>query len=301
MVIDRAHIPFNAQKLREWKFNKKKVSIITLFAVSSVVLGLFVVNIIKLVNSEKAVKSFEVTGIEETPVIEKTAVTAETTPQTVPVERITAKIASPPLKEKPAAAADRPDSADRFKIDSYLYRAKTYEDKGEYSKALDYYRKVLEAGEGNYIVFNSISYIYLRLELFQESIEHSLMAVEANKDYIPAHINLGIAYAKTGEPETAEFYLVRALGIEPDNQDVRLNLALFLERQERLPEAAENYLILLKAGSVSGAVGLARVNEKEGRTDAAINIYRDIYSSGSADPGIKSFAKQRILLLRNNQ
>ena len=300
MTSEKTYFPLNIQKLKGLladqgqPFNKNKLTILALIFAVSIALGIFIVNMIGLLNSSVPISTTTSIGIQKAVPIERPV----TTTQTVHVKATSTETAPPiSVKEKTAVTP----KIDRFTIDSHLYRARGYEIKGEYSKALASYQKVLDVEKDNFVVLNNISYIYLQLDLLKESIEYSLMAIKTNSDYVPALANLGIAHAKTGELESAEYHLARALELEPANQDVRLNLALLLEKEGRFTEAAENYSKLVKAGNLNGALGLGRVYEKEGKTAEAIMFYKDIYESGSIDNSTRSFARKRIIILRNKQ
>ncbi len=185
-------------------------------------------------------------------------------------------------------------------MDAYLYRAREDEIKGDYSKALTNYKKALELDRDNYAVMNNVAYIFLRLNLIDESIKYARMAVDINRAYAPALINLGIAYARSGDITSAEENLRSALGLEPDNQDVLMNLGILHERQDLLQEASEYFSRLVKLGSMDGPMGLARVYEKQGRIEEAVKLYRSVYENASADEMVKLRARQRIMVLKNN-
>ncbi len=203
--------------------------------------------------------------------------------------------------DNPPAPALHAESADTHGMDAYLYRAREYDMKGDYSKALTNYKRALEMDRGNYAVINNIAYIYLRLNLIDESITYSRMAVDINRDNPAALINLGIAYAKSGDMISAQEYLNKAFMLEPDNQDVVLNLAILHERQDQLQEASEYFSRLIKLGNMNGPLGLARIYEKQGKIDGAIKLYRSIYENDSADGKMKSYARQRMILLNNRK
>lgn len=305
MATHKIHFPWNIQKLKglladqRQPFNKNKLPILALIFVASAALGIFIVNIIGLVNTTP-VKTTISTGRQEAIPVERTAVDpVQIAVQAAPAQTIAMQTAPTLPVEKTPAPAEKAGSIERFTIDSYLYRAREYEMKGEYSKALASYHKVLDIEKDNFIVLNNISYIYLQLDLLKESLDYSLRAVKINRDYLPALVNVGIAYAKTGELESAEYHLTRALELEPANQDVRLNLALMFEREARFPEASEHYLKLVKFGNVSGALGLGRVYEKEGRTAEAITFYKKIYENNSVDKDTRVFVRKRIIVLQN--
>jgi len=298
--------------------NKNKLDIFLLILIASAAIGIFIFNFIGLLTSDVRVAApaailspvqnsiamertgadvLQTSGLSETsavpPLIEEIPIVESTKSETA---------AAPPLiKEKPAVVSAKVEGTDRFTIDNHLYRAREYEMKREYSKALASYNKILDIEKSNFIVMNNISYIYLQLDLLKESIEYSIRAITINRDYVPALVNIGIAYAKIGELQSAEYHFARALKLDPANHDVTLNIALFYESQDMFPEASENYLRLVKSGNLNGALGLARVYEKEGRVAMAIKFYKNIYKSGSINVKTMAYVRQRILILQNKQ
>jgi tetratricopeptide (TPR) repeat protein len=189
------------------------------------------------------------------------------------------------------------DRIDVFEKDALLYTARDYELKKNYSKALSIYKKVLEMERGNVTVMNNIAYILLHLSLVEESIKYSQRAVDINKDYVPALINLGVAHTKLGDITAAGEYLRRASILEPDNQSVILNLAIFYEKQKDYDTASEYYTKLIRLGSVEGFLGLARVYEKKDNIEEALKVYKSIYSLDFVDDRIRILVDQRVNIL----
>ncbi|MBI5408758.1 MAG: tetratricopeptide repeat protein [Nitrospirae bacterium] len=186
-------------------------------------------------------------------------------------------------------------------VDSYLYNAREFELKRDYSKALENYKKVLEIDGDNFTVMNNIAYILLEMNLTEESVVYSRMAVERNNDYVPALINLGIAYAKSGNTRSSEEYLSHAFRLEPDNRSVILNLAVLYERQKDYDKASEYFTRLNKLGAVEGSLGMARLYELQGKTEDAIKRYRHIYEHASIDDKTRALVRQRIVVLQNKK
>jgi len=189
------------------------------------------------------------------------------------------------------------ERTDVFERDALLYAARDYELKKDYSKALSIYKKILEMDKDNITVMNNIAYILLYFNLIEESIKYSQMAVDINNDYVPALINLGVAYTKHGDIAAAEGYLKRAFTLEPDNKSVILNLAIFYEKQKDNDTASKHYTKLIHLGDIGGYLGLARVYEKEGRIEEGLKIYKSIYSLDSIDDKTRIMVNQRVNIL----
>jgi tetratricopeptide (TPR) repeat protein len=183
--------------------------------------------------------------------------------------------------------------------DAYLYSAREFETKKDYSNALASYRKALDKDKKNFNIMNNIAYIYLQLGLNEDSVTYSRMALEIDENYTPALINLGIAYAGSGNVMEAEGLLKRAAALEPDNQPVFFNLAVLNERQDKYDEASAYYSHLIKLGNAKGSLGLARIYEKQGMPEEALQLYKNVYAIDSIDSTTKLQAKKRIYILLN--
>lgn len=186
---------------------------------------------------------------------------------------------------------------DVFERDAYLYAAREYELRKDYSKALSLYKKILEIDRDNVTVMNNIAYILLHLGLIEESIKYSQRAVDINKDYVPALINLGVAYIKLGDITAAEGYFKRASMQETNSQSVIFNLAIFYEKQKDYSTASEYYTELIRLGDIEGFLGLARVYENEEKTEEALKVYKNIYSLDSVDNKTRILVDQRVNIL----
>lgn len=185
----------------------------------------------------------------------------------------------------------------RQEIDAYLYSAMDYENKGDYSSALSSYKKALDLDKQNFAIMNSIAYALLRLGVHDESIKYASMAVNTKGDYIPALVNLGIAYAKTGNISEAETHLLKALSAEPYNKSAVLNLAVLSEKKGDYIKSSELFLRLMHLGDISGSLGLARVYEKQDRNSEALKIYNDLSANTFLDAETRQMVRQKIFLL----
>ncbi|MBI5739185.1 MAG: tetratricopeptide repeat protein [Nitrospirae bacterium] len=198
------------------------------------------------------------------------------------------------VKESPALKAGPADESAR---DTYLYKARESEMKGDYRGALGNYQKVLELDRNNFTAMNNMAYLYLKMGLTEEAVTYSTMALQANGNYVPALINLGIASAMSGNVPDAEKYFNRALRIDSNSHDALFNLALLYEKLTDYPKATGYFSKLAGSGSASGLVGLARVYEKRGDAVEALKIYRTAYAGPSLDDKTRAEVKQRIVVL----
>lgn len=148
---------------------------------------------------------------------------------------------------------------DTYEKDLYLYMAKNYEAKRDYSNALSSYKKVLSIEPKNYRVMNNIASILIQLNSYNEARVYLQMALDIRNDYVPGLINMGIVLARIGETQNAKDSFLRALALEPDNRDAILNIAIFYEKDGSYDKAREYYSRLKQMGDQHGDLGLERI------------------------------------------
>ncbi len=183
--------------------------------------------------------------------------------------------------------------------DAALYAAKNYEESGNLSQAVANYKKALQLDGKNYIIMTSLSGALIKTGAYAESIQYSRFALNTNRDYVPAMINLAVASIQLGNLPEGEQSLLKARSLEPVNKSVLFNLALLYENQKRYREAYGVYEKIAAGGNVQGLIGMGRVLEKEGKRDEAKKLYRNILSSSSIDAATKQYANERIVALGN--
>src|SRR5882724_865405 len=73
----------------------------------------------------------------------------------------------------------------------------------------------------------------LQSRRYTEAIDEFRQAIRANRDSIPAHINLGAALSQTGDLKGAAEHLQEALRIDPQNTNAHYNLAILLATENK--------------------------------------------------------------------
>ena len=209
-------------------------------------------------------------------------------------------------KQRPVEPAryekqERISPSDRRKADrdAAIYSARNYEESGNLTQAIQSYRKALALDGKNYIVMTGLAGALIKTGAYAESVQYSRLALNTNRNYVPAIINLAIASIRLGDISEGEQGLLRARSLEPGNRQVLYNLGLLYENRNRYPEASEIYEKLAGTGSPQGSTGLGRVLEKQGKREEAKKVYRDILASSTADPKTRQYANERLVLLGN--
>ncbi len=207
---------------------------------------------------------------------------------------------------KPAqsAAGEKPKREtieDRRKSDrdAALYAAKNYEESGNFQQAIANYRKALQLDGRNYVIMTSLAGVLIKTGSYAESVQYSRYALNTNRNYVPAMINLAIASIQLGNLTEGEQNLLRARSLEPASKSVLFNLALLYENQKRYQDAYGVYEKIAAGGSGQGFIGMGRVLEKQGKLDEAKKLYRNILSSAAAGATTKQYANERLVALGN--
>jgi hypothetical protein len=204
-----------------------------------------------------------------------------------------------PSKETQIPAVQEAEKSIKIR-DLQLYSAREHELKADYAKALADYKKALKADSNNISIMNSIAYAYLQLGINDASISHSQKALAINAEYVPALTNMGIALAKQEQLKEAEGYFLSALNLEPENQNVLLNLAILFEKQGKHGPSADYYKRLMGFGNIEGMFGLARIYERQGEIDQAIELYENAYAHEGIDEKNRIKVRQKLIRLMNN-
>lgn len=141
----------------------------------------------------------------------------------------------------------------------YLYKASRSENKKDYLNAISIYEKIIEVEPENYIIMNKVASLLMNMGMWKESMDQLRKSYKIKKDYIPSLINIGIVYASTGNYSRAEKYLLKALAINPIDQNAIFSIALSYEKQRLYSKATGFYSRLKKLGDARGGPGLNRI------------------------------------------
>jgi tetratricopeptide (TPR) repeat protein len=99
---------------------------------------------------------------------------------------------------------------------------------------------------------------YWKLGMIKDARSAFLKSLRSGKGDIQAMWALGNCYSALRKHHLAAKYFQRALGIEPENMDIRFNFANALFDQGKFEDAIEHYEFVCKSGM--GPIKKARIN-----------------------------------------
>lgn len=140
----------------------------------------------------------------------------------------------------------------------HLWLARSYEQRGEYGKAIGEYLAFLQLREDPKVL-NRVAVLYLKVDNLQEAERFLKRALSLSPDNLGFLINYAVVLAKQGSTARAEEVLMKVLERDPNNPDALFNLALLMEKEGNLEGARELYRRLSLLGDPSGREGLRRL------------------------------------------
>ncbi len=113
--------------------------------------------------------------------------------------------------------------------------------KGNISKAINFYEKVLSIEKENEKTLNNIAYAYFLLEDYNRSENYILEAIEVNKENQYSYFNLGNLYKRISRLDDSLECYDKALAIESTNKNFLYNKGHILLKQKKYETAWDFY------------------------------------------------------------
>lgn len=163
--------------------------------------------------------------------------------------------------------------------------ATKYQAMGNFLKAEENYRAVLEADEFHLQARHNLGMLYYERGLYNEAIEQLATAVRIDGTYLPAHRHLGAVYLAAGRLAEARVTLEAARRLEPRDVGSVVNLAL-VEMKAEKPGVAMD--LLLKAIVLDNKHPLAHYNlgylyDQAGEVTPALKHYRSFLDNATSE------------------
>src|SRR3989441_2747757 len=132
---------------------------------------------------------------------------------------------------------------------------------------------------------------------YTEAIDEFRRAIMANRESLPAHINLGAALLQTGDPKGAAANFEQALRIDPENTNAHYNLAILLANDNKHETAIPHlrYILSLDPKDASARSFFAGELLKAGQLDEALVEFSRI---AETDPDNEEALLNQVKLLQ---
>ena len=136
--------------------------------------------------------------------------------------------------------------------------------------------KMEPANPHNALLFSNLGTIQRWQHRYEQALDSYTLALNIAPRAIPALMNRAALYLELGKDDLARIDYSLVLDIESDNQEALLMRAYIYMRQRNYNFAKSDYERLLKLAprSYNGRLGLATLEQKEGKYEAALSIQR---------------------------
>ncbi len=153
-----------------------------------------------------------------------------------------------------------------------------YRDKGEYTAAVEQYRKVVELDPLVAANHYNLALMYHLLSRLKEATASYLDALKLNPQDLKSNMYLGMVYTALGRADLGLPYVQKAVELDPKNADAAANLAVVLDTMGDYPGAELGYrrALELDSGRVETVINLAGCLISQKRYKEAIQLYQQV-------------------------
>ena len=197
-------------------------------------------------------------------------------PQTAGVSSVGRRAAR--ARPDPGSRTTDPDKVDpsasppAHDLELALYYHRT----GDYTRALQRYRAVIEQNELNAQAHNNLGLLYQERNLLQESAHELQRAVVLEPRNAGTRNNYGVTLFMLGQVDHAAAEFQTALWLEPQNLDALINLSLVQRKTGQLDTAKETLLRVLNVAPKNAPAhyNLAQLYDDTNERARAVDHYR---------------------------
>lgn len=179
-------------------------------------------------------------------------------------------------------------------------RAVTATEQDSLAQAEKYIMEALKldpANPHNALLFSNLGTIQRRQRQYDEALESYTMALNIAPRTVPILMNRAALYLELGKDELARMDYALALDLEADNQEALLMRAYIYKQKRDYKAARSDYERLLKLNpqSYNGRLGLAMLEQKEGKNEEALSVLNKMIAD-KADGATQITAPQYAVL-----
>ncbi len=136
-----------------------------------------------------------------------------------------------------------------------------------------------------------------RMQINEESIQHYLKSLAINPDYTEANSDIGVAYLRKNEYDSAIFYFKRTLGLNPSQFNAATNLGTLYFKKQQYRDAIIYYQ---KAVGIDSSIDIAWYNmgvcfAQIKQLDSSVICFKKVIQIAPGLDNYKAFVKVAIL------
>jgi len=178
----------------------------------------------------------------------------------------------------PPGEAAKADPKDRMGLWSSIELGLSFFNQGDYSGALDIFKRALAEDEDIPILYDHIGWSHIQLNQYDVAERVYRKAIDHGFDSADLRANLGLIYYRWGEFEKAEQELRIALELEERSVLAHYRLADVYRATKNYPKAVEHYrrVLEINPGYVWAFNGLGMALAMEGKNEEALAAFRDV-------------------------
>lgn len=152
------------------------------------------------------------------------------------------------------------------------------------------------ANPHNALLYSNLGTIQRRQHQYEQALESYTMALNIAPRAVPILMNRAALYLELGKGELARIDYSLVLDLEKDNQEALLMRAyIYMNRRDyKFARADYEHLLKLAPQSYNGRLGLATLERKEGKYDAALVLLNAMLAGQEEATGLS--ASQRAVL-----
>ena len=169
-----------------------------------------------------------------------------------------------------------PSSRQGNKVQHDTQQALAFINQGRLQEAEAIYKRLVQQGTGDHLIFGNLGAICIRQGRTQEAATFLKQALAIKPDFPDALTNLGYVSQQRGDVQDAINCCKKALAIKPNNPEALCMLGIALQKQGDLKTAIDTYkkALVLKPGYCDALFNLGSALQKQGDLDAAIDAYK---------------------------
>lgn len=163
-------------------------------------------------------------------------------------------------------------------------RAVTCTEQDSLLQAEDYIRQALKlepANPHNALLFSNLGTIQRHQQQYEQALESYNFALNIAPRTVPILLNRAAIYMELGRNNLAQADYSLVLDLEKDNEEALLMRAYIYMQQRDYKMAKADYERLLKVNpaSYNGRLGLATLEQKEGKYEEALNVLNNMIAA----------------------